>query len=312
MAKNSEKSQNKDENIQPDPRTPIWNSEDPVGSLNSILQYVEGEASRAIDWYWRNKSWKSQLSSCIQFFAVTFAAGAGIVPILAQIGKGIWDWKPKFDSGLLASLLVGIAAGLIGLDKAFGFSTGWARYVLTATAIRKALEEFRMDWTSLSAAAARPPTPEQVAVMIARAKEFSSTVEGLVTQETKDWVTEFQSSMAQLEKDVKVQLDTLKAQVQKTAQDRQAAAKPGSIELTVSNAEKTDGFQFQVVLEDESGAVAHEEVANSKTWARINAAPSHYKISISAVAGGKPVSVSAIVEVKPGEAAKPSLSLPLS
>jgi len=312
MAANTEHANKNEKNIQPDPHAPAWNGADPNGSLNSILEYVEAEASRAIDWYFRNRVWKSRLSRFIQFFAVIFAAGAGIVPILAQIWKAIWKPNSTFDSGLLASLLVGIAAGMIGLDRAFGYSTGWARYVLTATAIRKALEEFRMDWTLLSAAAARPPTSEQVAAMIARAKEFSATVEGLVIQETKDWVTEFQSGMAQLEKEVKVQLDTLKSQVEKAARDRQTAAKSGAIELTVANAEKTDGFQFQVVLENESGTVAHEEVAHSKTWARIKTAPGHYKLSVSATAGAKPAGVSAVVEVAPGEAAKLALSLPLS
>jgi hypothetical protein len=306
VAENSDKSKKKNKNIHPDPGAPVWNSDDPAGSLNAILQYVEAEASHAIEWYWRNKIWKSRTSRFIQFFAVVFAAAAGLVPIIAQLSHF------SGDSGLWASLLVGLAAGLIGVDKAFGFSTGWARYVLTATAIRKALEEFRMDWSSLSAGASRPPNSEQVAAMIARAKEFSSTVEGLVTQETKDWVTEFQSSMAQLEKDVKVQLDTLKTQVEKTSQARQAATKPGSIELTVSNADKTDGFKFQVVVENESCTVANEEVTNSKTWARINTPPGHYKISVSGAAAGKPVGLSSVIDVKPGEAFKHSVELPLS
>lgn len=304
-----EKSQARNnDNIQPDAGTPVWNSGDPLASLNSILHYAEAEAARAIDWYFRNKTWKSRWSRFIQFFSVTLAAAAGIAPIISQLLK---SRIPNFDSGLWATLLVGIAAALIALDKAFGFSTGWARYILAATAIRKALEEFRMDWTSLLAAAGPNPKVEQITAMIVRAKEFSSNVEGLVTQETKDWVMEFQSSMAQLEKDVKVQLDTLKSQVEKGAQDLLSATKPGSIELTVSNAEKTDGFRFQVALTNEGGSVEQEEVANSKTWVRINTNPGHYKATIGAAASGKPVAVSAVVEVKPGEAVKPAIALPI-
>jgi hypothetical protein len=33
---------------------------------------------------------------------------------------------------LWASLFLGVAAALLGLDKAFGYSSCWARYVLTA------------------------------------------------------------------------------------------------------------------------------------------------------------------------------------
>ena len=66
----------------------------------------------------------------------------------------------------MASICVGSAAALIGLDKTFGFSSGWARYVLTVTSIRKALEEFRMDWISLSAKIDKTPTPDQIQALI--------------------------------------------------------------------------------------------------------------------------------------------------
>jgi len=56
----------------------------------------------------------------------------------------------------------------------------------------------------------------------------------MVAQETRDWAAEFQSNMAQMEKDLKAQLDSLKAQVDKGAKDKEAETKPGAIELTVT------------------------------------------------------------------------------
>jgi len=55
----------------------------------------------------------------------------------------------------------------------------------------------------------------------------------LVLQETKDWATEFQSNVAQLEKETKAQLDALKAQVEKAGVAQTAASQPGSVEITV-------------------------------------------------------------------------------
>jgi hypothetical protein len=69
----------------------------------------------------------------------------------------------QLSDGLWASLLLGVAAALFGLDKAFGYLSGWARYVLTATNIRRALEEFRMDWAELMVKAGTPPTAEEAA-----------------------------------------------------------------------------------------------------------------------------------------------------
>jgi hypothetical protein len=175
----------------------------------------------------------------------------------------------------------------------------------------KLLHEFRMDWVALSAAAAVPPTAPQQAAMIQRAKEFVSTIEGMVAQETKDWATEFQSNMAQMEKDLKTQLDSLKAQVDKEAKDREAATKPGAIELAVTNADKTDGFSFDVILEGQSGKFT-DSVSNAMVWTRINTAPGQHKISINAKSKGNTVSTSTVVDVKPGETATPSVKLPIA
>src|ERR1051326_61118 len=86
----------------------------------------------------------------------------------------------------------------------------------------------------------------------------------------------------------------------------------GSIELTVSNADKTDGFKFQVLLENESGVVKDEEVVGATTWACLNAVPGQYKISVRAIAEGKPLGVSIVTEVKSGTTSKPLVALPLN
>jgi hypothetical protein len=237
-------------NIRPEePDRFEWDDADPAKSLQKIRNAVEVEGQKAIDWYWKAKRWKRIPSQSIQFCALLLTAAAGLVPIILQVVKNARAVTTVTDSGPLASLFVGIAAALLGLDKAFGYSSGWTRYVLTATSMTKLLHEFRMDWIALRAAAVVPPTAEQRAAMIQRAKEFVSTIQGMTGQETKDWATEFQSNMAQMEKDLKTQLDSLKAQVDKEAKDKEAATKAGAIELTVTNADKTDGFSFDVVLQ---------------------------------------------------------------
>lgn len=273
---------------------------------------VEEEAHKAIDWYWRSKKWKCRLSRAIQFLALALAALAGIAPIVVQLLRNLGvNISHDFDSGSIASLCVGIAAAMIGLDKAFGLSSGWTRYVLTATSMTKLLHEFRMDWVASYAIAKDPPTSEQQTALIQRARDFISGIQSMVLQETKDWATEFQNNMAQMEKDLKSQLDTLKAQVEKTAQEKEVATKPGWIELTVTNADKTDGFHFDVALEGLSAKFA-DSVSNAKVWTRINTAPGQYKVTIEAEVKGSPIATSTVINVQPGEPAKPSLTLPIA
>ena len=297
-------------NIRPEePDRFEWDNADPAKSLQKIRNAVELEGQKAIDWYWKAKRWKRIPSQWIQFFALVLTAAAGLVPIIFQLVKN-QRVATGFDSGPLASLFIGIAAALLGLDKAFGYSSGWTRYVLTATSMTKLLHEFRMDWVALSAAAGESPV-EQEAAMIQRAKEFISAIQGIIAQETKDWATEFQSNMAQMEKDLKTQLDSLKAQVDKGAKDKEAATKAGAIELTVTNADKTDSFSFDVVLDGQSGK-STDAVSNSKVWTRINTVPGQYSISINAKYKGSIVSTATIVDVKPGGTENPSVTLPIA
>jgi len=201
---------------------PRWEAGDLPGSLSRIHSYVIAEAGKSIAWYWKAKRSKALLSRFIRFVAWILAAIAGLLPAAVKVFPAMENWKPwGLANPLWASLLLGMAAALVGLDKAFGYSSGWTRYVLTATNLRKTLEEFRMDWTELMAKAGKDPTPDNVALLIERAKKFRADVDGLVLQETKDWVTEFQSNMAQLEKDVSTQLASLKSKVDDLSKKQQ-------------------------------------------------------------------------------------------
>jgi len=173
-----------------------WNSGDVAASLQGLLTYVEKQTQESMQWYWRNKRWKSLLSQWIQLLTVILLSSAAIAPIVGQLAHVSILSQP-----LLATFLVGLAGALVALDKYFGFSSGWKRYVIAATSIRKALEEFRMDWVAMIMRAGASPNPDQIEELIARARQFRLAVEGMVLQETKDWVTEFEGNLARLEKD---------------------------------------------------------------------------------------------------------------
>jgi len=296
------KSKNIDAN---DEGIPKWDPDDPNTSLAAIHLYVLQQAAKSIEWYWKNKGSKAFWSQVIRFLVWALAAIGGLLPIIG----GLWeDLSPAsnldFKNGLWASLFLGIAAALLGLDKGFGFSSGWARYVLTATNIRKALEEFRLDWTALRAKAGKSPDAEKAAPLIERAKQFRSEIEGLVLQETKDWVTEFQSTMAQMEKDISSQISSLKAQVDKTLKEKQDAATPGTLHVEIQSNGKTGPNTVQVTITDNSRKEIVKEMAKGFSWFG-SLVPGDYLVSI-AVPGNTSISLpkDQLVTLKAGDPAK--------
>jgi uncharacterized coiled-coil protein SlyX len=298
----------------------VWDSGDVAESLTQLCNYVTEEACRTEQWYWARKSPKAFLSRAIQLLAVTLTALGGIFPILVkmQLFPGFSNYLRSagvigaIEPGLWSSFFIGSAAALVGLDRMFGFSSGWARYVLTGTTIRRTIEEFRLDWTSLLAESSQTPTPAQSLALIGRAKQFRMAVEGMVLKETQDWVTEFQNNIAQLEKDLRVQVDNLKAAADQTSAAQAAAGMPGSLEATITNAEKSDDFHIDATLENGESSVAQESVTNSKTWVKLLLPPGQYKLTVNARTAGKPVSAACAVFIKPSEVAKPVITLPIA
>jgi hypothetical protein len=288
---------------------PKWNAAQPAESLAQIHSYVIREAGKSLEWYWRSKRSKAFFSQLIRFSAWGFAAIGGLLPVIGSLFPNALPTKHDPTNGLWASLLLGIAAALLGLDKAFGYSSGWARYVLAATNIHKTLEEFRMDWAELMAKAGAALTIESVTPLIDRATKFRHDVEALVLQETKDWVTEFQNSMVQMEKDVAAQVAALKTQVDKTIQARAAAEQPGAIQLQIQNAAKADpGTTISVFLTDAKD-VTTQEKATGSTWTRLNILPGQYKIKIQATVKGQSAEDQKVALVEPGKITDVQLTL---
>ena len=166
-----------------------------------------------------------------------------------------------------------------------------------------------MEWAGLLAKAGATPTSEGLTQLIDRASKFRTDVDALVLQETKDWVTEFQSSMTQMEKDIAAQISALKSQVDKAVQIKEAAEQPGSMQLQIQNASKVDvGTAISVYLTDAQDKTI-QETASGQSWARLNLQPGQYKIKIQAAVGGQSVEDQKVISIKPGEIVPVQLAL---
>lgn len=257
-------------NIKPESVVLVWDSADLPGSLGKLRSYVENESTKAIEWYFNSKTSKSLWSRWLRFLAIALSTAAGILPIAISLLKAKYPVVGQLESGLLVSLLLGAAAGVVGLDHFFGLSSGWVRYVLTATAIQGALEDFRMDWHLLNAHLSSPPTNDQLVAMIQRAKSFRTTIANMVLDETKAWAAEFQSNLAQLEKDVKATFEQQRAKIEEEMKIQNLAIRPGGIEVKVPNALTTDNRSFTVSLEGADPPVPIETVVGSTQWSEAN------------------------------------------
>lgn len=64
--------------------------------------------------------------------------------------------------GHFGYIFLALAAGCVAMDKFFGFSSNWMRFMTTSLALQRHLAEFEMDWNILWLEIQdHKPTPEQ-------------------------------------------------------------------------------------------------------------------------------------------------------
>jgi len=293
------------------------NAAEQQASVDTLEKYVVKQASSAILWYERRKQSKKHLSQLVRYSAIVLGALVGLLPVAAGVWPGIRLLEAR-EGSLFLSFLAGLAAALISLDRFGGFSTGWIRYVRTRDAIRRALVEFQIDMELARLRifglnpAGQTATPEQIEQLILRVREFLVSVETEVAQETQQWVMEFESNLAQLEKDVRAQKAEQEAASKAQKAEQEAAAKPGALKLTINNAAEFN-HSFKVKLEGDT-PIPEATVVGGDTWVHRSVAPGRYMVRVTAgpvTIGGNQVSGSStdLIEVGPGSLIEKTLAL---
>ncbi len=257
-----------------------WSTNDIVSSLSSVCQSVEDQADSAIKWYYARKKPKAAASRTLRLLAIGFATLGGLIPIILNLPYLKAEWMLE----KWGYVLIGIAAACIGLDKFFGLSTGWVRYITTAQTLQNDLYTFRMDWArAMSKLVGNTPTSGQLDELLELAKAFSNRIMQTVTQETQQWVVEFQSSLADLEKSTKTQLEN---------------ARPGALTVNLENAAMSE----QPVAVDVDG-VSYGSMSGS-TWAVRQLAPGVHTVVVSGRKGTKVLQEAGTAVVPPGGTTK--------
>jgi hypothetical protein len=206
-------------------------------AIDELCTGVRKKAADAIDYYRAVKKWKKHGARAIRLLAILLGSAAGLIPILGATGfietiPPVAQVPPEsaastsdqglfsgVQTGQLGYLFAALAAALVTMDKLFGLSSSWTRYITAELNIQRALDRFEIDWVMASAGLLGDDTGKsEPAERLQLLKGFSMEISQIIENETQLWVSEFQSALATLEK---------------VARERQEAARPGSVQLTI-------------------------------------------------------------------------------
>jgi hypothetical protein len=154
----------------------------------AVYGWAEDQCVAVFTWYIQRRTLKARASKALRLASIVFAVTGSAIPfyVLASGSRLSTDW------GYLALLL---AAGCLVLDRGFGFSSSWARYVSTALAIEATISSARVMLLTTVSASAPGGKSEEICAL---AQTLMTAVNGHVLDETAGWVIDFQGAQDEL------------------------------------------------------------------------------------------------------------------
>lgn len=168
--------------------------------LDGIYNFAVQNTENNIEWYSQKAGSNRSYARAARFGAISLVAVAGITPLI--IGTGV---LPDVSTQVLTQLsyiFLGIAALLIGLDKFFGFSSSWMRFITTKLALETILTKFRYDWAIASVGVCDKLEASACDPLLKIVQTFAIEVQSAIQNETAMWASELNSNLAEVDKTI--------------------------------------------------------------------------------------------------------------
>lgn len=259
-----------------------WEPREREQSLLTVFAYGENHARQVINWYLAARRGKKFCAQTLRLGAIVLTAIGGLFPIYAGL-------NPVVVEPAWASVSIGIAALFLGIDRFFGCSAAWMRFIATEHKVRQLFHGFQIDCESDRAGwGGHPPAMDQVQTGLARTRAFLIEVDELVRQETDTWLTEFQNAIREIDKSAQVGVKI---------------AETGDINVTVTNGDQMPGGWGLKIGE---GVLTNH---TGRMTAVTHVSPATYRIHVEATVDGARREAAQAIQVVAGQISHVELTL---
>jgi len=184
-----------------------WKKENLDQDLRELTIYAMDYARQFRDYYRNSANYKRSWAKILRIIAIISTALGGLLPVLSQIlAKDNINLEPAW-----ATVAITIAVTAIGLDRFFGFSSAWMRFITTEIKINSKIEQIKLNienerfsWQGAA------PDFDSAKTMINHITLFINEVSEIVKDETNTWMMEFQNSIQKFNEEANVKADNLK------------------------------------------------------------------------------------------------------
>ena len=268
-------------------------------ALPSIYRHACEASKRSAEWYWSSIKTKRQTSLTVRFVTILLLILGTLSPVLAGLRAEAADKLQLTQLGVCALALGGL---LQVADRVFGWSSGWIRYITTATAMENLARKFELDWAAYILEKSGALTNADIRPLFDIAAQLQESLMKLQSDETEKWQAEFSTGGALLGDVIKSQRESGEKAVeaaaavlaaQETLAEANAKGKgPGAVEVSLVH--KADPVPVVISLDDKGG-----ETYLGTMWSHVNVLPGPHIVTVQSDAK-PPVVVKRVVEVPAG------------
>ena len=277
-------------------------------ALPSIYKRARDASGAFSGWYWKSIKTKCKTSVVVRSITFSLLILGTLLPILAGLMSDAED-KLRFTQIGVSSLAL---AGLLQIaDRVFGWSSGWLRYITTATAMENLTRKFELDWAGYILGKAGHLVDTDIKPLFDLAAQLQESLMKLQNEETDKWVTEFNTGAALLGDIIKSQRESGEKAVeaakavlsaQKTVTEAAEKAKQsGAVEVILVHT--AEPKQVSITIDEKD----NEEFLG-RVWSRLNILPGQHILGITTTEA-TPQTIKKVLEVPAGGVARIEVKL---
>lgn len=174
-----------------------WTSQQRRDSLDKLNAWSVDKGGDAIAWYFSKKSAHQIFCRIFRVSAILLLAFSGILPLLNEVTH-------LAIHSLWSALALAGAATLILLDRFYGFTSGWIRFMLAGQQIVQLLENFQIEIERQKLLWREDiPSQQETLDMIDANQCFLDRLQDIVRKETQQWAKEFSEALKQIDDQIK-------------------------------------------------------------------------------------------------------------
>lgn len=259
-----------------------------MNTITSTYEEVLAKANGSAAWYVKNQKWMKRLSKIIRLLSIVLFGLGGLIPMINSL---LLENQSDLKIVNLGYIAIAIAGTLLLVDKFFGFSSGWIRFITANMEIERMIVEFEMRWKiETFGKDLENISEEEGKIMLTLLMDFVFQINEVMKQETNSWVSEFQSNLAEL---------------QESISNKTASTLPGNIKVNITNTKNYDNLKIR--LDNNLGVV--DFISPIHLFREVK--PGYHQITVSgeSIESGKSMKATEVAHVEAGKLAEVTVDL---